>query len=169
MEEPLTTELQKAKEYNHEYKLKTKTYADITGHRKVSETKAGDKVLLKNLRPKKHEPVFSTDTYTILRRKGNHVEVERDIDEKKYIRPLSLIKKIDCRAFRDNVLNFKPDHDLVPSSGDLVSRSSSGDVEPVQSENVTHDNPVCENGLQNKPVVSAPESEPIVVRRGEAA
>ena len=64
------------------------------------------------------------------------------------------------------MLNFKPDHDLVPSSGDLVSRSSSGDVEPVQSENVTHDNPVCENGLQNKPVVSAPESEPIVVRRG---
>ena len=96
------------------------------------------------------------------------MEVERDIDEKKYIRPLSLIKKIDCRAFRDNVLNFKPDHDLVPrsSSGDLVSRSSSGDVEPVQSENVTHDNPVCENGLQNEPVVSAPESEPIVVRRG---
>ena len=167
-EEPLSTESQKAKEYNHEYKLKTKTYADITGHRKVSDTKAGDKVLLKNLRPKKHEPVFSTDTYTILHRKGNHVEVERDIDEKKYIRPLSLIKKIDCRAFRDNVLNFKPDHDLVPrsSSGDLVSRSSSGDVEPVQSENVTHDNPVCENGLQNEPVVSAPESEPIVVRRG---
>ena len=168
MEEPLSTESQKVKEYNHEYKLKTKTYADITGHRKVSDTKAGDKVLLKNLRPKKHEPVFSTDTYTILHRKGNHVEVERDIDEKKYIRPLSLIKKIDCRAFRDNVLNFKPDHDLVPrsSSGDLVSRSSSGDVEPVQSENVTHDNPVCENGLQNEPVVSAPESEPIVVRRG---
>ena len=171
MEEPLSTESQKAKEYNHEYKLKTKTYADITGHRKVSDTKAGDKVLLKNLRPKKHEPVFSTDTYTILHRKGNHVEVERDIDEKKYIRPLSLIKKIDCRAFRDNVLNFKPDHDLVPrsSSGDLVSRSSSGDVEPVQSENVTHDNPVCENGLQNEPVVSAPESEPIVVRRGGEA
>ena len=74
IEEPLSTESQKAKEYNHEYKLKTKTYADITGHRKVSDTKAGDKVLLKNLRPKKHEPVFSTDTYTILHRKGNHVE-----------------------------------------------------------------------------------------------
>ena len=37
----------------------------------------------------------------------------------------------------------------------------------MQSENVTHDNPVCENGLPNEPVVSAPESEPIVVRRGE--
>ena len=55
----------------------TKTYAVITGHCKVSDTKAGDKVLLKNLRPKKHEPVFSTDTYTILHRNGNHVEVER--------------------------------------------------------------------------------------------
>ena len=31
---------------------------------------------------------------------------------------------------------------------------------------MTSDNPVCENGLQNEPVVSAPKSEPIVVRRG---
>ena len=69
------------------------------------------------------------------------------------------------------MLNFKPDHDLVPrsSSGDVVPRSSSGDVELVQSENGTHDNPMCKSGLQIEPVVSAPESDPIVVRRGEAA
>ena len=47
---------------------------------------------------------------------GETLATETEEYAKKYIRPLSLIKKIDCRAFRDNVLNFKPDHDLIPRS-----------------------------------------------------
>ena len=106
------------KEHNLNYRLQAKKYSDRVNHHRVSETKEGDTVLLKNLRPRKHEPVFHTDTHTITRRTGNQVQVERDRDKKKYIRPLNLVKvvkRVDCKAFRDNVLNFKPGHDLVPS------------------------------------------------------
>ena len=102
-------------EHNLKYRLQAKEYSDRVNHHRLSETKEGDTVLLKNLRPKKHEPVFYTDTHTITRRSGNQVEVERDRDKKKYIRPLNLIKvvkRVDYNAFRDNVLNFKPGPDL---------------------------------------------------------
>ena len=92
LDEPLSTESQKVKEHNLEYKLKAKAYTDITNHRRVSDAKAGDKVLLKNLKPRKHEPVFSTETYTITHRSGNQVKVQRDSDLKEYIRPLSMLK-----------------------------------------------------------------------------
>ena len=29
---------------------------------------------------------------------------------------MKVVKRVDCKAFRENVLNFKPGHDLVPSA-----------------------------------------------------
>ena len=96
------------KEHNLKFRLQAKEYSDRVNHHRVSETKEGDTVLLKNLRPRKHEPVFYTDTHTITHRIGNQVQVERDRDKKKYISSLNLVKvvkRVDCKAFRDNVLN----------------------------------------------------------------
>ena len=60
------------------------------------------------------------DGQKITRSTGNQMQVERDRDKKKkYIRPLNLVKvvkRVYCKAFRDNVLNFKPGYDLVPSA-----------------------------------------------------
>ena len=115
---PLTAVTQVLQEHNFKYKLQAKDYSDRVNHHRVSETKEEDTVLLKNLRPRKHEPVFNTELHTITRRTGNQVQVERDRDKKKYIRLLNLVevvKRVDCKTFRDNVLNFKPGHDLVPS------------------------------------------------------
>ena len=61
------------KEHNLKYRLQAKEYLYRVNHHRVSETKEGDTVLLKNLRPRKREPVFYTDTHTITRRTGNQV------------------------------------------------------------------------------------------------
>ena len=161
-EGPLSTESQKVKEHNQDYKLKAKTYADVTNHRRVSDTKAGDKVLLKNLRPRKHEPVFSTDIYTILHRQGNHVQIQRDRDAKRYIRPLSMIKRInrqtDPSPDSSSVVNPLP----VP-----ITREKPVCVPVCEPENEPVREPVSRPVVCDpKPAVSTPESEPLVRRSG---
>ena len=102
-------------EHNLKYRLQAKEYSDRVNHHRLSETKEGDTVLLKNLRPKKHEPVFYTDTHTITRRSGNQVEVERDRDNR-LLYPSTRVIYYLCCSYRQRPLTvqLKMEYSIIP-------------------------------------------------------
>ena len=99
-------QFQDLKQYSEEYKLKAKSYTDKTNNRRESTLKEGDVVFTKNLRPRKADPVYFDHPFTVLRRRGNQVQLEGE-DGKVYKRPLDHLKKVPASLnnFRSNVLN----------------------------------------------------------------
>jgi len=99
-------QFQELKQYSEEYKLKAKSYTDKTNNRRESTLKEGDVVFTKNLRPRKADPVYFDHPFTVLRRRGNQVQLEGE-DGKVYKRPLDHLKKVPASLnnFRSNVLN----------------------------------------------------------------
>ena len=92
-----TKQFQELKKYNEKYKLKAKEYADQSNNRRETSLKEGDAVLIKNLRPRKADPLYFDQHFTVLRRNGNQVELEADGSGKKCKRPLSHLKRVPSR------------------------------------------------------------------------
>ena len=109
-----TKQFQEMKKYNERYKLKAKEYADQSNNRRETSFKEGDAdlIIIKNLRPRKADPLYFDQHFTVLRRNGNHVELEADGSGKKCKIPLSHLKRVpnrnilkDCDKYKDAVCN----------------------------------------------------------------
>ena len=82
-----TKQFQEMKKYNERYKLKAKEYADQSNNHRESSFKEGDAdliIIIINLRPRKADPLYFDQHFTVLRRNGNHVELEADGRRKWY-------------------------------------------------------------------------------------
>ena len=138
--------------FNEEYKQKAKEYTDRTNNRRESSLKEGDVVLMKNLRPRKADPVYFDKNFTVIRRNGNQVELETDGGGKTYRRPLSHLKKvpgtvsIDC----DKDLHLKPKIDYEKFRSNVLKEADCND-DPV-IVNAESDNVVADQSMSFEPV-----------------
>ena len=113
-------QFQGMKSHNEGYKWKAKQYTDQINNRRESSLKAGDVVLMRNLCPRKADPLYLRSPLTVLHRLGNQVEIKaqtgkvyrRPLSHLKIVPPASVVREVDTlrdtvdrERFRDNVLN----------------------------------------------------------------
>ena len=91
-------------------------------------------VFTKNLCPRKADPVYFDHPFTVLRRRGNQVQLEGE-DGKVYKRPLDHLKKVPASLnnFRSNVLNRTERPKIVDNK---ILSTTSKSLKKVQNVNI---------------------------------
>jgi hypothetical protein len=146
------TDFQELKKYNMDYKRKAKLYTDNNTNRRESELEEGDTVLIKNIRPRKADPVYRNEPYTIIRRApgSNKVELQNETGDRSYTRPLSHLKRIDYEGFRSSVFKRKdPGIDPILDILDIKQPVLNHERDNIEVEQI----PVDPNLSIEKPVL----------------
>ena len=114
-----------ARKKDMDYKARVKQQADIDQKRNsLSSVRPGDLVLVKFQNPRKNQPVFDPNPFTVKKKVGNRVYLKRN--GKDLCRPLHFIKRIpQDTAFRrapSNVSATDDSLDFPTSDSDLDRR-----------------------------------------------